>query len=69
MADLPLGTPARRRHELMNTPQADTVPISPALANLAFASASDSQVSRSLAWTSPGDLGIDLDDPAQRRFG
>jgi serine/threonine protein kinase len=46
-----------------------TVPIAPALADLAFASASDSQVSRSLAWTSPVDLGIDLNDPAQRRFG
>lgn len=53
----------------MNTPHPATVPIPSALADLAFASASDSQVSRSLAWTAPGELGIDLDDPEQRRFG
>jgi hypothetical protein len=53
----------------MSIPPPATVPIAPALADLAFASASDSQVSRSLAWTSPVDLGIDLNDPAQRRFG
>ncbi len=53
----------------MSKQNPETVPIPAALANLAFASASDSQVSRSLAWTSPGDLGIDLDDPEQRRFG
>ncbi len=39
----------------MNTPDPATVPIAPALAELAFASASDSQISRSLAWSSPGE--------------
>ena len=53
----------------MSTQNPATVPIAPALADLAFASATDSQVSRSLAWTAPGDLGIDLNDPEQRRFG
>jgi tRNA A-37 threonylcarbamoyl transferase component Bud32 len=41
-----------------------------ALAAVAFGSATGaSQASRALAWTAPEDLGIDLDDPAQRRFG
>lgn len=53
----------------MNSEHPATVPIPSALADLAFASASDSQVSRSLAWAAPGELGIDLNDPTQRRFG
>ncbi len=41
-----------------------------ALAEIAFASKREqSQLSRSLAWTDPEDLGIDLSDPTQRRFG
>ena len=53
----------------MSPTTTDTLPLASALADLAFASGSDSQVSRSLAWTAPTDLGIDLDDPEQRRFG
>lgn len=53
----------------MNSDPLPTLPVAPEVAIQAFASGSDADASRSLAWTAPGELGIDLDDPAQRRFG
>jgi hypothetical protein len=56
---------------MIRDPSAPTQPIdAAALAEVAFGSGADeSRLSRALAWTAPEDLGIDLDDPVQRRFG
>lgn len=53
----------------MNHDPLSTLPVAPEVALQAFASGSDADASRSLAWTAPSELGIDLDDPAQRCFG
>lgn len=53
----------------MKGPLPQTLEVPPALADLAFRQSEDSRQSRSLAWASPGQLGINLEDPEQRRFG